>query len=76
MTRKIKKAGGTRPERRITIRSVQRNEPDVRKLAQVLIAFATAQAESDAEAEHRNLIAKAMTVTTKKLDVLKDRDEQ
>lgn len=43
------------PGRRITIRSVRRDPPDVRKLSRALIALAYAQAkaEVDAEAEHR-----------------------
>lgn len=42
------------PRRRITIRSVRRDPPDVRKLSRALIALAYAQAkaEVDAEAEH------------------------
>ena len=48
------------PGRRITIRSVRRNPPDVRKLSRALIALAYAQAkaEADAEAEHRAAGAK------------------
>ena len=43
------------PGRRITIRSVRRDPPDVRKLSRALIALAYAQAkaEFDAEAEHK-----------------------
>lgn len=43
---------GHRPERRITVRGVRREHPDLRKLAQALIALAQAQAEADAEAAH------------------------
>ena len=41
--------------RRITIRSVRRDPPDVGKLSRVLIAlaYAKAQAEAEAEAEHK-----------------------
>ena len=41
--------------RRITIRSVRRDPPDVRKLSRALIALAYAQAkaEADAEVEHK-----------------------
>lgn len=42
---------GHRPERRISVRGVRREQPDLRKLAQALIALAQAQAEADAEAE-------------------------
>ena len=41
---------GHRPERRISVRGVRREQPDLRKLAQALIALAQAQAEADAEA--------------------------
>lgn len=44
---------GHRPERRISVRGVRRAEPDLRKLAQALIALAQAQAEADALAEHQ-----------------------
>ena len=43
---------GHRPVRRISVRGVRRAEPDLRKLAQALIALAQAQAEADALAEH------------------------
>ena len=41
--------------RRIVVRSVRRDPPDVRKLSRVLIAlaYAKAQAEAEAEAEHK-----------------------
>lgn len=42
-----------RGERRISVRSVRRDEPDVRKLARTLIGLAMAQAESDARAERK-----------------------
>ncbi len=38
-------------ERRISVRAVQRDQPDVRKLARAVIALAMAQAEADAQAE-------------------------
>ena len=37
--------------RRISVRGVRREQPDVRKLARALIALAMAQAEADAQAE-------------------------
>lgn len=40
-----------RQERRIRIRSVRKDPPDLRKLAGALIALAQAQAEADAEAQ-------------------------
>jgi hypothetical protein len=45
---------GHRRERRISVRGVRRAEPDLRKLAQALIALAQAQAEADALAEHQD----------------------
>lgn len=44
--------GGQRRERRISIRSVRREEPDTRKLARALLAIVQAQAEADAQAQH------------------------
>lgn len=38
-------------ERRLSVRSELRSEPDVRKLARAVIALAMAQAEADAAAE-------------------------
>ncbi len=46
-----KGARGHRPERHISVRGVRRENPDLRKLAQALIALAQAQAEKDAEAQ-------------------------
>ncbi len=40
-----------RGERRISVRSVRRDKPDVRKLARALIGLAMAQAEADARSE-------------------------
>ena len=41
----------SRPERRITVRGVRREQPDLRKLARALIEIARAQAEVDAQAQ-------------------------
>lgn len=50
---KNRKGKGTQGrERRISIRSVRREEPDTRKLARALIAIVQAQAEADAQAQH------------------------
>lgn len=48
------------PGRRITIRSVRRDPPDVRKLSRALIelAYAQAKAEADAEVEHKSSVQK------------------
>jgi hypothetical protein len=42
---------GHRPGRRISVRGVRRDPPDLRKLAQALLALAQAQAEADAAAQ-------------------------
>jgi hypothetical protein len=47
-----KNKDGQRRERRISIRSVRRDEPDTRKLARALIAIVQAQAEAEAQAQH------------------------
>jgi hypothetical protein len=39
-------------ERRISIRAVRRDPPDLKRLSQALIALAIAQAEAKAQAEH------------------------
>lgn len=38
-------------KRKLTIRTVRREPPDLRKLSRALIALAIAQSEADAEAE-------------------------
>ena len=43
------RAGGR--QRRLSIRSELRREPDVRKIARAVVALAMAQAEADAQAE-------------------------
>lgn len=55
---------GHRPERRISIRGVRREEPDLRKLAQALIALAQAQAEADAEAQTKTAQANSKPEST------------
>lgn len=40
-----------REERRITVRGVRRDPPDIRKLSKALIALAMAEAERQAQAE-------------------------
>jgi hypothetical protein len=40
-------------ERRIRVRGIRRENPDLSKLARALLELAQAQAEADAEAEHR-----------------------
>lgn len=43
-----------RPERRISVRGVRRDPPDLKKLSQALIALAIAQAEKNAQAAHED----------------------
>lgn len=43
-----KKRRSKQSERRLRVRGIRRNPPDLRKLAQALIALAQAQAEADA----------------------------
>ena len=47
-----RRPGGRRPERRLSVRSVRRDPPDLRKLSRVLIALAQADAEKQAALEH------------------------
>ena len=42
-----------RKERHLTVRSIRRERPDVRKLALVVQALADAQDEKEAEQEHK-----------------------
>lgn len=49
-----KRKGGQRSERRISVRAVRRDPPDLKKLSQALIALALAQAEAEAQAEHEH----------------------
>lgn len=46
---KRKKPHIRRADRHISVRGVQRDEPDLRKLGRALIVFAAAQAEADAQ---------------------------
>ena len=41
-------------ERRLRIRSVRKNPPDLRRLSRALIELARAQAEAEAEATHQD----------------------
>lgn len=44
--------------RRIQVRAVRRNPPDIKKLGKALLALAMAQAQAevDAQAEHRKIV--------------------
>jgi hypothetical protein len=56
MSKTSKKLRGKgKKERNITIRSVRRDEPDFRRISQVLIQLAMAQAEADAQAMHGSI---------------------
>lgn len=44
-------ARGKKPERRIWIRSIRRDPPDLQKLGRALIALAEAEHEKEAQAE-------------------------
>jgi hypothetical protein len=43
-------------QRRIRIRAVRRDPPDVKKLGKALLALAMAQAEAEAQAEHQRKV--------------------
>jgi hypothetical protein len=51
MPKTNRKNGRPKAERHISVRSVRREEPDLRKLARALIGLAMAQAEADAQRE-------------------------
>jgi hypothetical protein len=42
--------------RRIRIRTIRRDPPDLQKLSRALIALALAQSESEAKAEHEDVV--------------------
>jgi hypothetical protein len=54
MTNTRKTRGKGKGSRHISVRSIRRTEPDVRKLALVLMGLMQAQAEAEAMAEHTN----------------------
>jgi hypothetical protein len=49
-----KQKGGKHSERRISVRAVRRDPPDLKKLSQALIALAMAHAEAEAQSEHES----------------------
>ena len=53
MTRAHKKKRIELPERRVRVRGVQRNAPDPKRIGEVVVALALAQAEKDAQAVKR-----------------------
>jgi hypothetical protein len=48
-------------DRRIRVRGMRRDEPDLRKLARALINLAQAQAEADAQTEHADVLSRERT---------------
>ena len=50
-------AGRGGPERRLTIRSEQRDQPDVRKIARAILAMAVAEAQTEREAQAQAEVA-------------------
>lgn len=42
-----------RQERRLVVRGIRRDPPDIRKIGRALLALAQAEAERQAQAEHR-----------------------
>jgi hypothetical protein len=50
-------------KKKVTIRTVRRDPPDLRKLSRALIALAIAQSEADAEAEHEDQTDKQVEST-------------
>lgn len=53
-------------ERRIHVRGVRREKPDLRKLARALIDLAQAQAEAEAEAQHKQQTGQVVDLPRKK----------
>jgi len=48
-----KKKRNELPERRVRVRSVRRDNPDPKRIGEVVVALALAQAEKDAQATQR-----------------------
>lgn len=53
MTKKKYPGGRRADDRRIYVRGIRHEKPDLRRLARVLIEFARAEAEAQAAAEHK-----------------------
>lgn len=60
LERRVEVSSNKSNERRIRVRSLKRDPPDIKKLSRALIALAMAQAqaEADAQAEHQTKRAK------------------
>jgi hypothetical protein len=52
MTNRRRQQSKRSHERRISVRTIRRDPPDLRKLSRALIALAQADAEAKAQAEH------------------------
>jgi hypothetical protein len=52
--RQAQKQNGKGQPRKIRVRAVRRDEPDLRKLGRALIQLASAQSEADAQAQLRD----------------------
>ena len=53
MTRAHKRVKDERPARRVRVRGVQRNDPDPKRIGEVVVALALAQAEKEAQEARR-----------------------
>ena len=69
--------GTPKPERHITVRSVRRDSPDLRKLSRAVIAMALRDAEADAEARAARIGAVAVRAanTPSAADSAEDADD-
>ena len=55
MSRNRRPRGTTgRPSRRVTVRAVRRDPPDIRRLSRAVIAIAMAQAQAEADASRQS----------------------
>lgn len=54
-----RRAAQPRNERRIIVRGIQREQPDLRKLSRAVIAMAQADAEREAQSQHEQGTAPA-----------------
>jgi hypothetical protein len=53
MTQAHKKMKDERPDRRVRVRGVQRKDPDPKRIGEVVVALALAQAEKEAQEAKR-----------------------
>lgn len=69
-SKKNRGARGHRPERRISVRGVVRDEIDLRKLGRVALAAAQAEADARAEDEARRAASRASGRKAAKRDAI------